>query len=225
LEPFFIFDSRLSLANQSCFLMRLLVKLTLCLLLALVVPFSVAIAAPVAGWQKALSSAHSAALTKTEGRLDDLAYWRDLAEQEMAASEAPKPGDALFGALVAKPGLPIAAADVMGAWKCRTVRVENNGLTVFPFFNCRIARMKTGLWFEKLDGSRVFEGSLYPRDTTSMVLLSSWREAKQKKLAYGSKAESSDVGFLFKTSAKTLRLEFPNNSLSMYDIVELVRVK
>jgi hypothetical protein len=55
------------------------------------------------------------------------------------------------------------------------------------------------------------------------VLLSSWRNDKDPAKPYGASEDRSDVGFLFRTGPSALRLEFPNNSLSIYDVVELIR--
>jgi len=177
-------------------------------------------------WQTLLTPKHRAALAKTgEGRLNDLPYWRGLAGDELAGRESPKPGDALFDAITQKPALPFTARDITGNWRCRTLRIESNSLTAFPFFKCRISAVGKGLVLEKLDGSRVFAGNLFSDGPKSMVMLSAWRNAGEPAKTYGADEARSDVGFLFKIDRDRLRLEFPNNSVSFYDVVELARTK
>jgi Domain of unknown function (DUF4893) len=177
-------------------------------------------------WQSALSAKHRASLQATnEGRLDDLKFWREMAKQEFAGNEKPAKDTRLFAELVDKKSVPIAESALSGKWRCRTLRVENNGLTVFPYFNCEIGKGSGGLTLNKLDGSKLFSGTLYARDKNSMVLLSSWRAKDEPEKVYGLDETRSDVGFLFQIGKERLRLEFPNNSSSLYDVVELVKSK
>ena len=68
---------------------------------------------------------------------------------------------------------PIDPAALPGSWDCRTVRfiAEPADFRVYDWFPCRITELPDGLLLEKLGGSELTAGYLYPDGQMRMIYL------------------------------------------------------
>lgn len=67
----------------------------------------------------------------------------------------------------------IDAAALPGRWECRTIRFvdEPRSFRIYGWFDCQISDLSQGLLLEKLGGSELTGGYLYPDTPTRMVYL------------------------------------------------------
>jgi hypothetical protein len=113
----------------------------------------------------------------------------------------------------------IGEADILGAWRCRTLKLGGNlPLVAYPYFQCRIAREQGKLIFQKTSGSQLTKGQLLKAQADGYVYVGATNGN------YGEKEQENEVAYLFKVGAKRLRLEFPKPHYeSEFNIMELVR--
>ncbi|MGB8363367.1 MAG: DUF4893 domain-containing protein [Rhizomicrobium sp.] len=128
---------------------------------------------------------------------------------------------------------PVSADALMGAWRCRTIKL--GGLTpdvVYGWFRCRIMRERGNLFFEKLSGSQRIRGALYPYESGGYVLLGALSVSGEPMHRYsgnhasaGAIATPDDaIGLLVGTGAGHARIEFPYPvQESTFDVIELKR--
>lgn len=125
--------------------------------------------------------------------------------------------------------------DFTGDWTCRTMKLGGLlPLTVYSPFRCRITELPSGEWrFEKLTGSQLTAGTIYPFDG-ELRYLGVGHIAGAAPIGYEAyhagdiPAEAgqvtADVGILEVTGPNRARLMLPAPMLeSDFDILELTR--
>ena len=85
---------------------------------------------------------------------------------------------------------PIDPAALPGNWNCRTVRfiAEPADFRVYDWFPCRITELPEGLLLEKLGGSELTAGYLYPDGETRMIYLGHAHGPNEPPREYGGAA-------------------------------------
>jgi Domain of unknown function (DUF4893) len=63
--------------------------------------------------------------------------------------------------------------DLLGKWRCRSIKANNLIVIAYPFFECRFTRKDGKLFFGKTTGSQRRSGYLYPSASDQMVFLGS----------------------------------------------------
>ena len=128
---------------------------------------------------------------------------------------------------------PTSEHDLTGNWRCRTMKL--GGITpdvVYGWFDCRVTYKNDGLTFEKLTGSQLVSGRLYPRSEGTYVFLGASRVKGEPMHHYsgnhgsaGAAATPDDVaGVLTTTGLNRARVEFPYPlQESTFDVIELKR--
>ena len=101
---------------------------------------------------------------------NERAYGRALELARRAGSDADR---AELGRILADLPQPIDAAALPGRWDCRTIRFveEPADFRVYGWFPCQISELPQGLLLEKLGGSELTAGYLYPESETRMIYL------------------------------------------------------
>jgi hypothetical protein len=129
--------------------------------------------------------------------------------------------------------MPMSDNDLSGNWRCRTMKL--GGITpevVYGWFDCRVTYKNDGLYFEKLTGSQLVSGKLYPKSEGSYVFLGASRVKGEPMNHYsgnhgsaGAEATPDDVaGVLTTTGLNRARIEFPYPlQESTFDVIELKR--
>ena len=172
-------------------------------------------AAARAGWQDRATAFDQGRLA----RLDE-ARSRGLAE----AGDNP----ALHEALDAQ---PVSGGSLEGNWRCRTIKL--GGMTpsmVYSWFRCRVSDRGGALVFEKLNGSQLMAGTLYPEAGGYFYLGASWVKGERPHRYSGNGASVGEaatpddqIGMLTAT-ANGARLELPYPlQESTFDVIELRR--
>ena len=164
-------------------------------------------------------------------RLQILEQWRDKAIWE-AQNYSDGSGD--FNALravVEAQGRTVPGEALIGNWRCRNMKMGGvNAYIVYGWFNCRIVPMNGGLLLEKLDGSLLTRGFLYPENGAWVYLGSSAVRGERidpysgRTPSIGAAVTPDDqIGLLTGIGNNHLRLEIPAVQESLLDVVELVR--
>ena len=164
-------------------------------------------------------------------RLDRLAEAIKEGDARAAAS-SPAPEDVgTLRALLDPPDAPVAAKQLAGDWRCRTIKVGDI-LVVYGWFKCRITAGHDGLLLEKISGSQRLTGYLYPDGPSRQILLGAATVNDQRPLPYSGLANEADladldadvVGVLTQPAPDRLRILFPFPRYeSIYDVMELTR--
>lgn len=129
---------------------------------------------------------------------------------------------------------PIGDDDITGRWQCRTVRFveEPAKLTIYDWFDCQITRLSKGLLLEKLSGSELTGGLLYPESETRMIYLGYRHHRSEPARDYDGPdgaegddpANRDDPGILTRRGPDRLILAKPSPVVdSDYDLLELRR--
>lgn len=130
---------------------------------------------------------------------------------------------------------PIAAEELAGDWECRTIRIggEPAGLRIYGWWRCQIAELSGGLLLEKLTGSELSSGYLFPEGDTRMVYLGHRHGRNEPAASYDGPAgpegdvpeNPDDPGILTQRGPDRLLLVKPRPTIeaSDYDILELRR--
>lgn len=161
------------------------------------------------GWRAAASPTLLARLDRVEQTLAEGLAALDSAE---AGPIAPADRHAL-SAVLTPPSQPIAAAGLVGAWRCRKLLVDALGLFVYPFFDCAIAREGPCLKLTKPKGSQRLAGCLVPIGERSLVFLGEWRTDYEA---------GEEGGFLSQTAPDRLRLILPRDGPG-FELIDLKR--
>jgi uncharacterized protein DUF4893 len=103
----------------------------------------------------AFNSARLAAGPREAGEIED-------AKHLSTAIECLKPQDR-----------PFKEKDLLGKWRCRSIKANNLIVIAYPFFDCRFIRKNGKLFFQKTTGSQRRSGYLYPSAGDHMVFLGS----------------------------------------------------
>jgi hypothetical protein len=119
-----------------------------------------------------------------------------------------------------------------GNWRCRQVKLGGmSGYYIFDWFNCRISKAGSGIWFEK-SGTQRMAGYLYPQE--GMWVYLGAQSAKGEPLhRYSGRAASvggdtnpdDQIGVLVGIGDNHLRIDLPapGTQESDFDTIELVR--
>ncbi len=76
-------------------------------------------------------------------------------------------------AALAAPSRPFEASELVGNWRCRTIKLGGigGGITAYGWFACRVDPEEGVLWFEKLTGSQRSSGAIHDDAPDRMILL------------------------------------------------------
>jgi hypothetical protein len=126
---------------------------------------------------------------------------------------------------LALPLRSFAGLDLRGKWQCRTIKLGGIGdLVIYDWFKCSVTDDGSGWRLEKLTGSQRTAGRFYDDGDKRMIYLGSLYIAGDQIKPYGSGPETDQVGYAFRTGAKTWRIELPAPYYeSTLDIVEFRR--
>lgn len=122
-------------------------------------------AAPQADWREVAAPYD---IERIEANEADFGRMLELARR--AGSEADQ---AELARILADLPQPFAGADITGRWQCRTVRFTEDParLRIYDWFDCQITALSNGLLLEKLTGSELSGGYLYPDGETRLIYL------------------------------------------------------
>jgi hypothetical protein len=195
-----------------------------CILVALSIIVLVGTTGHAADWQTIITS-------DDRDRLDHLAEAVKEGDAQAAASNPAPEHVATLRAILDPPDMPIAAGQLIGDWRCRTIKVGEI-LVVYSWFKCRITADADGLLLEKISGSQRLTGYLYPEGPSRLILLGASTVNDERPLPYSGLANEADlaeldadvVGVLTQPAPNRLRILFPYPRYeSIYDVMELMR--
>ena len=160
---------------------------------------------------------------------DRLADFAKAKEQGMA--EASDRG--FVESVVATEGRGISESELLGSWRCRTVKLGGMAPTMaYGWFRCRVRNTPNGLYFEKVTGSQRLYGYLDRFDNGGFLLLGSWAVGGERPKPYsggndgaGAPSTHTDaVGVVSAIGAGHVKIEFPYPFYeSTFDVMELKR--
>lgn len=158
-----------------------------------------------------------------KARLDRYEETRRMALAEARGGDAAQRAE--LDALLAKPLLPTAGADLGGDWQCRTTKVGGlSPLVVYGWFKCRISDDGAGWRLEKTSGSQRTTGRFFDDGDMRLIYLGSFFVAGETPKAYGSGPDTDQVGYAFRTGQAEWRIELPEPRYeSKLDILEFRR--
>jgi hypothetical protein len=138
---------------------------------ALAVPLWLVLAAaavaqgPAPSWQAMAAPLDRARIDRAWATFDDL-----LPRVRAAGPDADRA--ALDAALASEPR-PFEAAELVGDWRCRTIKLGGigGGITAYGWFACRVDPEEGVLWFQKLTGSQRTSGAIHDDAPDRMILL------------------------------------------------------
>jgi Domain of unknown function (DUF4893) len=213
---------RFPLVGQSR-LMRLLVRGGLVALLAMLVSGHAA-NAEEPDWRQVITPTD-------QDRLDRLAEAIREGDSRAAASD-PAPEDlTLLRSILGPADQPVVAEDLVGDWRCRTIKVGDI-LVAYAPFKCRIRLIGESLFLEKVSGSQRLSGHLYADGGTRLILLGAATVNDEPQRTYSPIAGEADladpqmdvVGVLSQYAPGRLRILFPwPHFESVYDVMALSR--
>ncbi len=135
-------------------------------------------------------------------------------------ADSQKDRDDLAAVLSGNP-MPVTPKDLAGEWRCRSFQMSDLGLFIYPFFKCRISGGGDSLTFQKTTGSQRTQGKLYRLSETRYLYVGASTVNDEPPVAYGTNPENDDVAYLVRVGANRLRLEFPREGRSGFEILEL----
>ncbi|EJN03977.1 DUF4893 domain-containing protein [Phyllobacterium sp. YR531] len=115
--------------------------------------------------------------------------------------------------------------DLTGNWQCRTTKLgKTTPLVIYGWFKCRITDDGAGWLLEKISGSQRTKGRFFTDSDTRLTYLGSGYVAGEQPKKYGAGADTDEVGYAYRTSKDSFRIEFPAPAReSLLDILELKR--
>jgi hypothetical protein len=115
--------------------------------------------------------------------------------------------------------------DMTGNWQCRTTKLgKTTPLVIYSWFKCRVTDDGYGWMLEKISGSQRTKGRFFTDSDTRLIYLGSGYIAGEKPKKYGSGADTDEVGYAYRMSKDSFRIEFPAPALeSVLDVLELKR--
>lgn len=149
--------------------------------------------------------------------------------REKALTEAQASGSAedveTLDAVVSKPAVSFDGFDMTGDWQCRTIKVGGlSPVIVYGWFRCSVTDDGSGWLLEKTSGSQRTKGRFYTESDTRLHYLGSFFIAGDTPNPYGSGPETDQVGFAYRASDGTWRIELPAPYYeSKLDILEFRR--
>lgn len=178
-----------------------------------------------AGWQDVASGFDQQRLTRIEE-----ARAKALGEAEHGAPA----GDlSIIHAVMGAEAQPVPASDLLGNYRCRTIKL--GGITpdvVYSWFRCRISMKGGGPYLEKLTGSQYTNGYLYPDAGGRFVYLGASSVVGEARHAYSGNGATAgapvtpddQIGLLSQIGPGHLRIEMPYPlQESTMDVLELRR--
>lgn len=155
-----------------------------------------------------------------------LAAYGETRKKAITETRKGAPADvATLDKQLALPLRSFAGLDLTGNWQCRTIKLGGIGdLVIYGWFKCRVTDDGSGWRLEKLTGSQRMAGRFYDDGDKRMIYLGSFFIAGDPIKPYGSGPETDQVGYAFRTGAKSWRIELPAPYYeSTLDIVEFRR--
>jgi hypothetical protein len=149
--------------------------------------------------------------------------------RKSAIHEAEQGGDPAERPVLRKvlAGEPQAIADreLIGEWRCRTLKLGGNlPLVIYGFFKCRIFEENGALILQKTTGSQRTRGALHRIAPDRFAYIGAGTVNDDPARAYGDAAQEDEVALLVKAAPARLRLEFPAPHYeSHFNIIELIR--
>jgi Domain of unknown function (DUF4893) len=115
--------------------------------------------------------------------------------------------------------------DMTGKWQCRTIKVGGAlPVVVYGWFKCRVSDDGSGWMLEKTSGSQRTKGRFFDDGEKRLTYLGSFYVNDDPVKPYGSGADSDQFGYVFRTGARTFRIELPAPRYeSKLDILEFRR--
>ncbi|MEP7454793.1 DUF4893 domain-containing protein [Phyllobacterium sp. SB3] len=115
--------------------------------------------------------------------------------------------------------------DMTGDWQCRTTKLgKTTPLVIYSWFKCRVTDDGSGWMLEKISGSQRTKGRFFTESDTRLTYLGSGYIAGDQPKKYGAGADTDEVGYTYKTSKDSFRIEFPAPAReSLLDVLELKR--
>ncbi|MHC1548564.1 DUF4893 domain-containing protein [Phyllobacterium sp. K27] len=115
--------------------------------------------------------------------------------------------------------------DMTGNWQCRTTKLgKTTPLVIYSWFKCRVTDDGSGWTLEKTSGSQRTKGRFFTDSDTRLIYLGSGYIAGEKPKKYGSGADTDEVGYAYRMSKDSFRIEFPAPAReSLLDVLELKR--
>lgn len=115
--------------------------------------------------------------------------------------------------------------DMTGNWQCRTTKLgKTTPLVIYSWFKCRVTDDGSGWTLEKISGSQRTKGRFFSDSDTRLIYLGSGYIAGEKPKKYGASADTDEVGYAYRTSKDSFRIEFPAPVReSLLDVLELKR--
>jgi hypothetical protein len=178
-----------------------------------------------AGWQDTASQFDQQRLS----RIDE-ARSKALAEAEHGASASDL---SVIHAVMGAQAEGTSVDALLGSYQCRTIKL--GGITpdvIYSWFRCRISMRGGGAYLEKLSGSQVMNGYLYPGADGRFVYLGASSVVGEPRHAYSGNGATvgapvtpdDQVGLLSQIGPGHLRIEmpFPLQESTM-DVLELRR--
>jgi uncharacterized caspase-like protein len=134
--------------------------------------------------------------------------------------------------LLAEKPQPVAQAELIGSWRCRSIQVDASSIYDYPFFRCSIGAEVGSLSFDKSNGSQRRSGRLFKAEDGTYVFLGALTMNDDRKRPYsalkkeGSKINNpsggASVGILRKIGHNHLLMVF-DASKESYEMYELIR--
>jgi len=191
--------------------------------------FSLSLFATAAAAQASWEDVASPYDVQRLARLDEArARGRDAAHEGAIERDSRTVHSALMGGVH-----PVSRGELLGGWRCRTAKTGGILPAIgYGWFHCRVSARGGHLFFEKLSGTQLLAGWLYPHESGGYVLLGAWSVKGEPVHSYsgngvsaGAKASPDDaVALLSAAGARRVRLEFPfPGPESVYDVMELRR--
>lgn len=115
--------------------------------------------------------------------------------------------------------------DMTGDWQCRTIKTGGlSQLIVYGWFKCKVTDDGSGWTLTKLTGSQKTKGRFFTDRDTRLTYLGSYAVNNDPFPKYGAGPETDQVGYAFKATDTSWRIEFPAPYYeSKMDILEFKR--
>jgi hypothetical protein len=151
------------------------------------------------------------------------------ATREQALKEAhdrqPDADTAVLDQIVSADPAPWTDFDMTGDWQCRTIKTGGLAqLIVYGWFKCKVTDDGSGWTLTKLTGSQKTKGRFFTDSDTRLTYLGSFAVNDDPFPKYGAGPETDQVGYAFKVTDTSWRIEFPAPYYeSKMDILEFRR--
>lgn len=111
--------------------------------------------------------------------------------------------------LIGRKHLPVSDRELLGIRRVRSIQVNDLGIFVYPFFDCRFTKQDGSVYFRKTAGSQRKNGTLYRKDATTLYFLGAWSICEDPTVEYGlDHSDRSLVGAMYKTGPSSYIMLF-----------------